>query len=100
MLKKKQKNFLGLIRKLQKDLLFLEKILDQLSIQNLNFSQKSFHQLNQQLTTEYQNKILLLEKIEKLCFEEEENKNEEESSLSFCTNSFATTLFQQKINKQ
>ena len=101
--KKTQRNILGLVHKLQKDLLFLERILDQLSIQKLNLSQKSCQKLNRQLTTEYQTKKAFLEKIEKgslFCFQEEEKKKETLSFLSFCLDPFATTLFHQKINKE
>ena len=94
---------MGLLVKFQKDLLFLEKVLAQLPLQNFNKSKKAFYQLNAQLTKEYETRIVFLKKIEKLygwCLEEEEKKVETISTLNFYANPFAISLFQQKTNKQ
>jgi hypothetical protein len=98
--KKTQKNIFGLLVKFQKDLLFLEKILNQIPRQNFKNQPKSFQSLAVHLNKEYQKRKTFLEKIEKLYKLSSTKKIENETQLPLNTfsKSFANHIYQQKVN--
>jgi hypothetical protein len=96
--KRKQKNILILLRRLQKDLLFVEKLFSRLSTKNFTTSTKSFQILTLHLNNIYQKRKHLLEKIENSyqLLLAEEIKTMPKSALNYFSNHYARQTYQRK----
>ena len=99
---KTQKNVLALLVKFQKDLFFLEKLLNSISLQKDKSSKKPLEILISYLTKEYQRRKKKLEKIQhwyQFC-REEQLKIRTKPALNSLSKDFFSQISQQKLNTQ